>query len=68
MGTKKKKKDIRYEMMGSRDWTGRLSKMLLTCEIIFLRHVVPRKERYFDVVHINESVVEKENRDGHTTG
>jgi len=34
--------------------------MLLTCEVVFLRQVVPRKERYFDVVHVNESGVEKE--------
>ena len=42
--------------------------MLLTCEVMFLRQVVPRKERYFDVVHVDESVGEKEKRDGHTTG
>lgn len=29
--------------------------MLLTCEVMFLRHVVMRKERYFDVVHVDES-------------
>jgi hypothetical protein len=42
--------------------------MLLTCEVIFLRQVVPRKERHFDVVHVDESAAEKEKRDGHTTG
>lgn len=40
----------------------------LTCKVMFLRQVVPRKERYFDVVHVDESGVEKKKRDGHTTG
>ena len=46
------------------------SKMLvvLTCEVMFLRQVVPRKERHFEVVHVNEPVAEKEKGDGHTTG
>jgi hypothetical protein len=35
---------------------------------MFLRQVVPRKERYFDVVHVDESVAEKEKRYGQTTG
>jgi hypothetical protein len=42
--------------------------VVLTCEVVFLRQVVPRKERYFEVVHVNEPVAEKERRDGHTTG
>ena len=46
----------------------RLGKVSLTCEVMFLRHVVPRKERYFDVVHVDEPRAEKEKRDGHTTG
>jgi hypothetical protein len=42
--------------------------LVLTCEVMFLRQVVPREERYFDVVHVDESGAKKEKRDGHTTG
>ena len=42
--------------------------MLLTCEVMFLRQVVPREERYFDIVHVDKSVAKKKKRDGHTTG
>jgi|SRR6267154_3696620 len=59
-----KKNEIRNEMMGLGSW----SRMLLTCEVVFLRQVIPRKERYFDVVHVDESIAKKEKRDSHTTG
>jgi hypothetical protein len=42
--------------------------LVLTREVMFLWQVVPRKERYFEVVHVDESVAEKEKREGHTTG
>jgi hypothetical protein len=65
----RKKNEIREEMMGR---SGSRSKtLLLTCEVMFLRQVVPREERHFNVVHVEESVAEKEKikkRDGHTTG
>jgi hypothetical protein len=48
--------------MGLGSWS-----KLLTCEVMFLRQVVPREERDFEVVHVKESVAEKEKRNGHTT-
>ena len=55
-----KKKEIHEEMMGSRDWGWGWSKMPLTCEVMFLRDVVSRKERNFDVVHVDESRAKKD--------
>ena len=46
---------------------GTRSEIPLTCEVIFLWHVIPRKERYFEVVHVDESVAEMEKRNSHTT-
>lgn len=65
-----KKDQIRQEMMGSRDrdWESWSKMLVLTCEVMSLWQVVPRKEGHFDVVHVDESVAEKEKRDVHTTG
>jgi hypothetical protein len=46
---------------------GHDSERRLTCEVIFLRRVVPNKERCFEVVHVDESVAKKERQKGHTT-
>ena len=61
-----RKNEIREEMRGSRDWDWVVGvRCYFTCEVMFLRHVIPRKERYFDVVHVDESVAEKKKRWSH---
>ena len=49
-----------YEKLRSvESWSKMLVIVVLTREVMFLRQIVPRKERYFDVVHVNEPVAER---------